>query len=94
MIHVLDISFIATVLCGIDICNYHTCPNIPQAKYKMDICNECHGRQVGFNLLLQLQGTIIFNDTEVTGECSKYYINILTTCTVVSLSLFFSHSNM
>ena len=65
------------VLCYIEICNYQTCPNIPQAKCKLDICGEC---QVQFYL----------NNNEVTNKCTKYCNNILTTCTVVSLSLFHS----
>ena len=50
-----------------------------QAKYKLG--GEC---QVQFYL----------NDTEVTGECSKYCTNILTTCTVLSLSLYLSLSHV
>ena len=67
------------VFCHIDLCNYQTCPNIPQAKCKLDICGGCQAR-------------FYLNDTEVTDECSKYCTNILITCTVLSLSLSLSRS--
>ena len=44
------------------------------------------------NLILcgECQAQFYLNDTEVRDECSKYCTNILTTCTVVSVSLIMS----
>ena len=51
------------LICSIDLCDHQTCPNVTQAKCKLDICGECRAR-------------FYINDTEVTDECSKSCTNI------------------
>ena len=45
--------------CGLNYCNFLTCPESPDAECIMDVCGQCEAR-------------FYINDEEVTDSCSKW----------------------
>ena len=50
------------MFCPESFCNYQSCSNFPNAQCVIDNCGQC-------------RATFIENGTDVTDQCSKFYLN-------------------